>query len=149
MLGELNELQIKNVLSSQALGRMACAEGELPYIIPVTYAYDGDFIYGQTNEGKKLDILRKNPNVCFEVDSMFDMRNWQCAIVHGKFEELSGLEADNARELLFNRVFPLKTSIALNWYLFLDGLKSNNGAFKYKKFDFGPTIYYSFTLFTS
>ncbi|MBK6477095.1 MAG: pyridoxamine 5'-phosphate oxidase family protein [Saprospiraceae bacterium] len=52
MLGELNELQIKNVLSSQALGRMACAEGELPYIIPVTYAYDGDFIYGQTNEGK-------------------------------------------------------------------------------------------------
>ena len=66
MLGELNELQIKNVLSSQALGRMACAEGELPYIIPVTYAYDGDFIYGQTNEGKKLDILRKNPNVCFK-----------------------------------------------------------------------------------
>ncbi|MBK6390582.1 MAG: pyridoxamine 5'-phosphate oxidase family protein [Saprospiraceae bacterium] len=97
MLGELNELQIKNVLSSQALGRMACAEGEFPYIIPVTYAYDGDFIYGQTNEGKKLDILRKNPNVCFEVDSMFDMRKWQCAIVHGKFEELSGLEADNAR----------------------------------------------------
>ena len=66
MLGELNELQIKNVLSSQALGRMACAEGELPYIIPVTYAYDGDFIYGQTNEGKKLDILRKNHKKVFK-----------------------------------------------------------------------------------
>ena len=107
MLGELNELQIKNVLSSQALGRMACAEGELPYIIPVTYAYDGDFIYGQTNEGKKLDILRKNPNVCFTDHFAMDYFPW-------KFEELSGLEADNARELLFNRVFPLKTSSTIH-----------------------------------
>ncbi len=58
MLGQLNEPQINNVLSSQVLGRLACTNGKQPYIVPVTYTYDGEYIYGQTNEGTKLEILR-------------------------------------------------------------------------------------------
>ncbi len=114
MLGQLTELQSSNVLSSQALGRLACTDGKLPYVVPVTYHYDGKYIYGQTNEGSKLEILRKNPNVCFEVDMMTDMANWQSVIVFGTFEELSGVEADEAREKLFNSVFTLMTSSTLH-----------------------------------
>jgi uncharacterized protein len=110
MLGEVNETQINNVLSSQVLGRMACTDGKQPYIVPVTYTYDGEYIYGQTNEGMKLNILRKNKNVCFEVDMMTDMRNWQSVVVVGKFEELKKEEAAKAREILFGRVFSLMTS---------------------------------------
>ena len=88
MLGQLNDTQIRNILSSQAVGRLACTDGKQPYIVPVTYTYDGKYIYGQTNEGTKLKMLRKNPKVCFEVDMMTDMRNWQSVIVYGKFEEL-------------------------------------------------------------
>jgi len=94
MLGTLNETQINNVLSSQVIGRLACTDGKQPYIVPVTYTYDGSYIYGQTNEGMKLNILRKNSNVCFEVDMMTDMRNWQSVIVLGKFEELKNKEAE-------------------------------------------------------
>lgn len=110
MLGSLNEPQINNVLASQALGRMACASGNQPYIVPVTYAYDGKYIYGQTNQGTKLRMLRKNPAVCFEVDMMMDMANWQCVLVFGRFEELKGLQAEKAREILFGRVLGLMTS---------------------------------------
>jgi uncharacterized protein len=110
MLGELNETQINNILSSQVLGRMACTDGKQPYIVPVTYTYDGEYIYGQTNEGMKLNILRKNKNVCFEVDMMTDMRNWQSVVVVGKFEELKKEEAAKAREILFGRIFSLMTS---------------------------------------
>lgn len=110
MLGELNETQINNVLSSQVLGRLACTDGRKPYIVPVTYTYDGNSIYGQSNEGTKLKILRKNPNVCFEVDMMTDMRNWQSVLVYGKFEELDNEKAEKAREILFGRVFSLMTS---------------------------------------
>ena len=110
MIGNLNQTQINNVLSSQVLGRLACTDGEQPYIVPVTYTYDGKYIYGQTDEGQKLNMLRKNPNVCFEADMMADMANWQCVLVYGKFEELKGLQATKAREILFNRVLGLMTS---------------------------------------
>jgi nitroimidazol reductase NimA-like FMN-containing flavoprotein (pyridoxamine 5'-phosphate oxidase superfamily) len=114
MLGELKEAAITNILHSQVIGRLACSNGKEPYITPVTYAYDGDFIYGQTNEGKKLDILRKNPKVCFEVDMITDMRNWQSVVIYGKFEELEGAEAKKLREILFDRVFPLSTSSTIH-----------------------------------
>lgn len=114
MLGELSDTQIQNILSSQAVGRLACSDGNQPYIVPVTYKYDGNYIYGQTNEGTKLQILRKNPNVCFEVDRMMDMRNWQSVIVYGKFEELEDEAAKEAREILFESVFSLTTSSTIH-----------------------------------
>ena len=114
MLGELNESQMISILSSQALGRLACTDGEHPYIVPLTYTYDGEYIYGQTTEGMKLEILRKNPNVCFEVDRLTDMRNWQSVIVYGMFEELKAKEAEKAREILFSRVFQLMTSSTIH-----------------------------------
>ena len=110
MLGELSNQKIESILSSQVLGRLACCDGGQPYITPVTYTYDGKYIYGQTNDGKKLNILRKNPNVCFEVDLMTNMRNWESVIVNGKFEELKDEKADEARNILFGRVFFLMTS---------------------------------------
>ncbi len=110
MLGQLDAVRIRNILTSQVLGRLACTDGVQPYIVPVTYAYDGDYIYGQTNEGTKLDILRKNPLVCFEVDILSQMNHWESVLVFGRFEELSGAEADIARDILFNRVFSLMTS---------------------------------------
>lgn len=114
MTGALTDTQIRNVLSSQVLGRLACTDGMQPYIVPVTYTYDGTYIYGQTNEGRKLSMLRKNPNVCFEADLMTDMTNWQCVLVFGVFEELNGKDAEQAKDKLFNRVFSLMTSSTLH-----------------------------------
>jgi len=110
MLGVLNENQVYNILTTQVIGRLGCTDGKIPYIVPVTFAYDGEYIYGQSNEGEKLKLLRKNPNVCFEVELMSDMRNWQCVVLQGKFEELKNRKADKAREILFQRIFPLMTS---------------------------------------
>ena len=114
MIGELNVAQINNILSSQVVGRLACTDGAQPYIVPVTYCYDGKYIYGQTNEGTKLKMLRQNPNVCFEIDTMTGMRNWQSVIVYGEFEELKNKEAEDARDILFDRVFPLFTSCTIH-----------------------------------
>lgn len=114
MLGQLNEQQINNLLASQVVGRLACTDSIQPYLVPVTYAFDGLYIYGQTNEGLKLNLLRENPNVCFEVDSMTNMANWQSVIVQGTFEELKGNEAEKARVILKNRVFPLMTSSTID-----------------------------------
>ncbi|MFN8248076.1 MAG: pyridoxamine 5'-phosphate oxidase family protein [Ferruginibacter sp.] len=114
MLGELNETQMNNVLLSQCIGRLACTDGKQPYIVPVTYVFNGKDIYGQTNEGTKLDIMRKNPAVSFQVEMMFNMANWQSVIITGKFVELKGKEAEKAREYLYNHVMPLMTSSTIH-----------------------------------
>ena len=114
MLGKLNETEIDNLLLSQSVGRIGCTDGKKPYIVPVTYVYDGKNIIGQTREGMKLDIIRKNPNVCFEVDVMATMDNWRSVVVAGIFHELAGKEAEKAREYLFRHVLTLMTSSAIH-----------------------------------
>ena len=106
---ELTNDQVNSILLSQAFGRLACTDGSTPYIVPITYAYDGKYIYGQTNEGTKLVMMRKNPSVCFEVDRMTDMKNWKSVIIYGQFEELDGENAEEARTKFFGRLFPLTT----------------------------------------
>jgi uncharacterized protein len=116
MLGTLDQIQMKNLLISQVIGRLACSDENQPYIVPVMYSYDGTYIYGQSNEGTKLNILRKNPNVCFEVDSMTDLRHWQSVVVHGTFEELKANESEKARGILLNRFFPITTSSTVHTF---------------------------------
>ncbi len=108
--GELNEQQMTNVLSSQVIGRLACSDGKYPYVIPITYLFDGGSIISQSFEGKKLDIMRKNPNVCMQVDIVMDLNTWQSVIIHGQFEELKGQEAIDAYETLCEKIIPLMTS---------------------------------------
>ena len=108
-LRELTDDQVKSILLSHAFGRLACTDGSTPYIVPITYVYDGEYIYCQTNEGTKLELMRKNPAVCFEVDRMTDMRNWKSVIVSGKFEELQDEVAEQARSKFFGQLFPLTT----------------------------------------
>ncbi|CAN5752026.1 hypothetical protein BH11BAC4_BH11BAC4_18460 [soil metagenome] len=114
MLGQLNEIQINNLLISQSIGRLGCINGKHPYIVPVTYAFDGNDIYGQIREGMKLEVMRKNPNVCFQVDMINNMVNWQSAIITGIFQELKGKEAIKARDHLYNKVMPLMTSSTIH-----------------------------------
>ncbi len=110
MLGTLTEIQMNNLLTMQTVGRIGYSDGKKSYITPVTYAFDGKYIYGQTNEGLKLDVMRINPFVCFEVDSMLNMANWESVIVWGYFEELDDEEAKKGREYLYNSILDLLTS---------------------------------------
>ena len=114
MIRDLREDEIKNILVSQILGRLACTDGNNPYVIPLTYIFDGKHIYGQTNAGKKIKILRKNPKVCFEVDVLTDMFNWSSVLAFGKFEELKDDDAQAAKDKLYNRIFPLLTGSAVH-----------------------------------
>lgn len=110
MIGKLDNNQINNLLCSQSIGRLACTDGERPYIVPISFNYDGVYIYGQTNIGKKLKMIRKNPTVCFEVDQMMDIRNWQSVVIYGDLEELKNKDADDSRALLFENDFSLLTN---------------------------------------
>jgi uncharacterized protein len=110
MLGELTSDQIEHLLHTEVVGRIGChAEGRT-YVVPVNYAYDGEFLYGHAADGMKLRMMRANPELCFEVDRRTGLSDWQSVIAWGTFEELEGLEATRAMDLLLDRLLPLLAS---------------------------------------
>ncbi len=109
MLGILNKDQIENILHSQTICRMACCDDKSPYLVPITYYYDGKYIYGQSQEGMKINILRKNPNVCVQMDLIISMSNYQSVIVYGKFEELKPGLSEKARTELHENILTMMT----------------------------------------
>lgn len=109
MLGTLNKKQIDNVLYSQVVGRLGCYSDRV-YVVPITYAYDGQYLYVHTIEGLKIHMMRKNPNVCIEVEQMENFSHWQSVILWGTYEELNGNEEEDALQIIINRTHPLMTS---------------------------------------
>lgn len=110
MLGELNRSQIEEVLASEAVGRIGCHAFGRTYIVPITYVYDGKSgVYFHTNDGLKIQMMRANPSICFEVDVVFDLANWHSVIAWGDFEELTGEAAVTGLELVMKGLLPFIT----------------------------------------
>jgi uncharacterized protein len=111
MFGKLTSEEIEEVLAHQVIGRIACHAEDITYVVPISYAYDGKYIYGHTYEGLKLALMRINPKVCFQTDNMSNMANWKSVITWGEFEELTeaGLR-DDALRILEKRVLPMISS---------------------------------------
>lgn len=106
MLGKLNDRQIERLLHSELVGRIGCqAQGQV-YVVPVTYVYDSESVYCHSRNGLKLAMMRENPQVCFEIEHIVDLANWQTVIAQGTFEELEGAAATFAMQLLVERLEP-------------------------------------------
>lgn len=110
MLGQLTANEIERVLHEEVIGRIGCGAGGEVYVVPITYAYDGKYVYGHSAEGLKLRLMRADPNVCFEVDHMEDPANWHSVIALGRFEELQGADAAHGMAILIERLRPLIVS---------------------------------------
>ncbi len=105
---ELAEAEIEELLSSHFVARIGCHTDDLTYVVPIIYAYDGEAAYVLSVEGQKVQMMRANPRVCFEVDE-YERGSWRSVIAQGEFEELSGAEVERAVELLRAR-FPQRVA---------------------------------------
>ena len=111
MIDEMKSQEIEALLKSQIIGRLACHADGVTYIVPMSYAYDGEYIYGHAFDGMKIKMMRKNPQVCFQTDKMENMANWQSAIAWGEFEELkTATERKAALQKLMDRALPVISS---------------------------------------
>ncbi len=64
---------ILRVIENNSVLRIALCDGDMPYIIPMNYAYDYvddtlTFYFHSALKGAKLEIMEKNNNACFEID---------------------------------------------------------------------------------
>ncbi len=61
--------KMEEILHKALVCRIALSENNMPYIVPVNYGYAENTLYfHSTPEGKKIQMLRSNNNVYFEVD---------------------------------------------------------------------------------
>lgn len=107
MYGELSAEQVEQVLRTGDVGHLGCYGDSRPYVVPISYVYDGEHVFGYTREGMKLRLMRAHPTVCFQVDHIDDITNWQSVITWGTFEELHGEDAEKARTIFSGRFTPL------------------------------------------
>ncbi|HPD56721.1 MAG TPA: pyridoxamine 5'-phosphate oxidase family protein [Smithellaceae bacterium] len=61
--------EIADIMRRAQICRVAMMDGAKPYIVPVNFVVAGDHLYFHcARRGKKIDILRSNTNVCFQMD---------------------------------------------------------------------------------
>ena len=60
---------IDEILHQATVCRLGLCDGGMPYVVPLSYGYEDDCLYFHSApEGRKIEIIRTNPHVCFEVD---------------------------------------------------------------------------------
>ncbi|MFS2185333.1 pyridoxamine 5'-phosphate oxidase family protein [Mucilaginibacter sp. Mucisp84] len=108
MLGKLEQPEIEALLSRQVTGRLGCYAQGTTYIVPINYVYKNGVIYAHSGPGKKIEMMRKNPKVCFEVDDIKNIFSWKSVIAWGTFEEITDIaEQEQTMQALIHRVMPL------------------------------------------
>ena len=111
MIGRLRDDEIEELLLSSVMGRLGCNDGEKMYVVPINYVYDGKYMIAHSQIGMKLEMMRKNPNVCFEVDEVKDFTNWKSVIAWGEYQELvAERERYAAMKLFVDRMLRMKIS---------------------------------------
>ena len=64
-----DESDIKAIIEKARVCRLGMVNGNKPYIVPLSFGYSDNALYFHGSlKGQKIDLIRKNPNVCFEFD---------------------------------------------------------------------------------
>ena len=61
--------EIESIINSAIVCRIALSDNNMPYIVPINFGYKDKCLYiHSATEGKKIDIIKKNNDICFEID---------------------------------------------------------------------------------
>ncbi|MCJ7499356.1 pyridoxamine 5'-phosphate oxidase family protein [bacterium] len=60
--------ELENLLRGSEICHLSMVDDGKPYVVPMNFGYvDGALYFHSAPEGRKIDILGKNPDVCFSV----------------------------------------------------------------------------------
>ena len=96
--------EMTDLLGRTVIGHLGCHKRSEMYLVPVVFAFQGDHIYCHSRVGKKIEMMRANPRVCFQVEEVDNLFRWRSVFIRGRFEELEGIDAANAMRTLSDTV---------------------------------------------
>ncbi|PRX48827.1 pyridoxamine 5'-phosphate oxidase family protein [Salegentibacter salegens] len=88
-------IESTQLLAENYIGRLGYLSRGRGEIIPITYYYDPEqnSILSYSGQGGKIEAMRKNPLVTFQVDEISTLEKWKSVLLYGKFTELEGTDA--------------------------------------------------------
>ena len=102
LIQELSEQESLDLLSRVRFGRLACAAGGQPYVVPINFAVQGRNIYAFSTIGKKIEYLRLNPLACLQADEIASRQKWKSVIVLGRYHEVSNTAREGAERAMIH-----------------------------------------------
>jgi nitroimidazol reductase NimA-like FMN-containing flavoprotein (pyridoxamine 5'-phosphate oxidase superfamily) len=108
LIHEMTADECRTALERSTFGRLACARDNQPYVLPIYFSFDGEYLYGVSSPGRKIEWMRSNRLVCLEIDERTSHHQWMSVVVSGRYEELPdtpefGYERGRAWEVLQKR----------------------------------------------
>jgi nitroimidazol reductase NimA-like FMN-containing flavoprotein (pyridoxamine 5'-phosphate oxidase superfamily) len=88
LVEEMTVEECRKAMSSAHFGRLASARDGQPYVVPVSFVVDEEYVYLFSMLGQKVEWMRDNPRVCLEIDSVNSQSDWTSIVVLGRYEEL-------------------------------------------------------------
>ncbi len=98
MVVEMTAEECRELLGRVSLGRLGCALENQPYVVPINFAFEGDYLFVLSTEGQKTEWMRENPKVCVEVDEIVSQAEWVSVIVTGTYQDLPEPQFTEVRE---------------------------------------------------
>ena len=87
----LNREECLQFLMENTFGYVGCNDGYNTYIYPATYYFDDKNIVCQSAPDSKIDIMRQNRRVCFQISSNHTQFNHKNVLILGEYSEINDL----------------------------------------------------------
>ncbi len=102
LVQELTRQESLELLTRTHLGRLGCAQGGQPYVVPLYFTYHNNYLYSFSTVGRKIEWMRVNPLVCVEADEVVNSQQWVSVVILGQYEELADTpEWESVRRFAF------------------------------------------------
>jgi len=84
--------EIESIIRKSLVCRLGLADNGTPYIVPLCFGYkDNSLYFHSAKEGRKIEILRRNNEVCFEFDIDSEIKSGKGACAWGmKYRSVIG-----------------------------------------------------------
>jgi uncharacterized protein len=83
----LSEKRTLELLAETKVGHVAVIDGDVPYVSPVSFVIIEGEICFRTGLGRRVEAIRANPAVSFEVMRTTADGGWECVIASGEARE--------------------------------------------------------------
>jgi len=82
---EIKDLSVmEEIIHNSRVCRLGMVDGNKPYVIPLSFGYQSPCLYFHcAPEGRKIDLIQKNANVCFEFDRLIRLKKNKAACEWG------------------------------------------------------------------
>ena len=87
-----NKSKIESIIRNSLVCRLGIADNGTPYIVPLCFGYRANCLYFHSaREGRKIEMLKRNNEVCFEFDGNLEIQSGKAACEWGmKYRSVIG-----------------------------------------------------------